>query len=263
MDTPGPMARTVADCALVDSVVTGDGDGLENVPLSELRLGVPRPHFWADLEPEMRSAGEDVLALLRGHGVTLVECDVRAVAELSAASVDVALVELIPAVRSFLLDHGLPFEPSRFLDLVRSPDVRALLEPLLTGSPVDRAVYEHAVGVVRPQLRRAYADCFARGRLDAIVFPTTPLAAAPLGEDESVILNDRRVPTFPTFIRNTSPSAFAGLPGISLPMRPTEGGLPQGIELDGLVNSDRRLLGIASAVEAVLNERAGRVSSRP
>ena len=252
MDTAGPMARTVADCALLDAVVSSDDQELRDVPLASLRIGVPRKHFWHDLDAEMLSAGEEVLTLLRQHGVTLVECDVAGVAELSAGSKQVALFELLPAVKEYFRIHGLPFEPQEFLSLVGSPDVRATFELLMTNSPVTQASYEHAINVLRPGLQYAYASCFSDHRLDAILFPTTPLAATLIGEDETVTLNGRQAPTFPTFVRNTSPSAFAGLPGISLPMRRTKAGLPQGIELDGAFGSDRHLLAVANSVEAML-----------
>jgi mandelamide amidase len=61
-----------------------------------------------------------------------------------------------------------------------------------------------------------------------------------------------RVPTFPTFIRNTSPGSVAGIPGISLAAVMTRAGLPLGLELDGPEGSDAELLAIARAVEAVL-----------
>ena len=52
--------------------------------------------------------------------------------------------------------------------------------------------------------------------------------------------------------RNTVPSERAGLPGITLPLGVSAGGLPFGIELDGEHGSDRRLLGIARRVEGIL-----------
>ena len=60
------------------------------------------------------------------------------------------------------------------------------------------------------------------------------------------------MPTFFTFIRNTSPGSVAGIPGISLPAAVTASGLPLGLELDGPAGSDAHLLAIAAAVEAVL-----------
>ena len=67
------------------------------------------------------------------------------------------------------------------------------------------------------------------------------------------------MPTFATFIRNTDPSSNAGVPGISLPagfiarQGSDSAPLPVGVELDGPTGSDRRLLAIAAAVEAVLS----------
>jgi mandelamide amidase len=101
-------------------------------------------------------------------------------------------------------------------------------------------------------LQTAYRDHFKRHDVVALVFPTTPLPAAPIGEDETVELNGTRVPTFPTFIHNASPGSVAGIPGISLPAAMTRAGLPLGIELDGPEASDARLLAVARAVEAIL-----------
>ena len=56
-DTPGPMTRSVADCALMDGVVTGGPTEVAPAQLKGLRIGVPRKHFWEDLDPELsRSA---------------------------------------------------------------------------------------------------------------------------------------------------------------------------------------------------------------
>ena len=58
--------------------------------------------------------------------------------------------------------------------------------------------------------------------------------------------------TFATFIRNTDPGSNAGIPGLSLPAGLTSSGLPVGLELDGPVGSDARLLGIGLAIESLL-----------
>jgi Asp-tRNA(Asn)/Glu-tRNA(Gln) amidotransferase A subunit family amidase len=66
-----------------------------------------------------------------------------------------------------------------------------------------------------------------------------------------VELNGQRVPTFPTFIRNTDPGSNAAIPGISLPSGLSPDCLPLGMELDGPAQSDDRLLAIAAAIETV------------
>ena len=98
---------------------------------------------------------------------------------------------------------------------------------------------------------KAYDDYFTKNKVAAIVFPTTPLPAAPIGDDQETTLDGKKVPTFGIFIRNTDPGSNAGLPGLSLPIGLTKNGLPVGLELDGPGGSDRELLAIGLAAEKV------------
>src|SRR5206468_7737138 len=52
-DTAGPMARNVADCLLLDGVITDGATEVAPARLSGLRLGVPRGHFWENLDAEL------------------------------------------------------------------------------------------------------------------------------------------------------------------------------------------------------------------
>ncbi len=83
------------------------------------------------------------------------------------------------------------------------------------------------------------------------MFPTTPLPAGPIGQDDTVELNGRQVSTLLTYIRHTDPGSNAGIPGVSVPIGLTSDRLPVGLELDGPAGGDRRLLAIAKAVEGV------------
>ena len=53
-------------------------------------------------------------------------------------------------------------------------------------------------------------------------------------------------------IRNTDPGSNAGLPGLSLYAGMTPAGLPVGLEIDGPVGSDAKLLAVGLAIEALL-----------
>jgi indoleacetamide hydrolase len=251
-DTAGPMTRSVADCELLDAVVTGSSPGAA-VSLKGLRLGVPRAHFWTPLDAEVARLMQGVLAALKEAGAVLVEADIAEVGRLdNEAGFPIALYETVADLDAYLAGHGSPMRYAELVAQCASPDVAGLLQSLHGAGAIPAAAYRHALDVQRPQLQAAYRDHFARHDLAALVFPTTPLAAAPIGDDETVALNGERVPTFPTFIRNTSPGSVAGVPGISLPAALTGAGLPLGIELDGPAGSDARLLAIARAVEAVL-----------
>ncbi len=251
-DTAGPMTRSVADCVLLDAVVTGSSAGTA-VSLKGLRLGVPRAHFWAPLDAEVARLMEDVLAALREADAVLVEADIPDVGRLdNEAGFPIALYETVVDLDAYLAGHGLPMRYAELVAQCASPDVAGLLQSLHGAGAISEAAYRHALTVQRPQLQAAYRDHFKRHGVAAVVFPTTPLAAAPIGDDETVLLNGERVPTFPTFIRNSSPGSVAGIPGISLPAALTQAGLPVGFELDGPEGSDARLLAIAQAVEAIL-----------
>jgi mandelamide amidase len=136
---------------------------------------------------------------------------------------------------------------------VASPDVRGALE-VAAGGSVTEEVYRQNLAV-RERLRAAYAAALrpADGeRLDALVYPTTPLPAPPLGDDETTELNGRQVPTFLTTIRNTGPGSTAGMPSITLPAGATAAGLPIGVSLEALPGEDGALLAAAARVERVL-----------
>jgi mandelamide amidase len=115
---------------------------------------------------------------------------------------------------------------------------------------IPQKVYLEALAA-RPALQKLYADTFKKHSIAALAFPTTPLPAAPIGDDEKTKLNGADVPTFFTFIQNTDPGSNAGVPGLTVPIGRSAAGLPIGLELDGPAGSDRRLLGIGLALEAL------------
>src|SRR5438552_9046164 len=87
----------------------------------------------------------------------------------------------------------------------------------------------------------------AAAALGALVLATTPSVAVPQGPAASSF------ETFVRFIRNTDPGSNAGMPGLTIPagLGPTTG-LPVGVSLDGLPDSDERLLAVGLAIEQVL-----------
>ncbi len=251
-DTAGPMTRCVADCALLDQVITGSAM-LPAAKLKGLRLGVPRGHFWEGLDAEVAKLMEGVLSTLKSEGVVLIEADIPDAARLdNAAGFPIALFETIVDLDAYLAAHGSELRYADVVAQVASPDVKGILQSLLGVGAIPEAAYRVAMEVQRPALQAAYRQYFNRHDVAAVLFPTTPLPAARIGEDETVQLNGVPVPTFPTFIRNCSPGSVAGIPGISVPAALTKAGLPLGIELDGPAGSDPNLLAIAQVVEAVL-----------
>jgi mandelamide amidase len=105
-------------------------------------------------------------------------------------------------------------------------------------------------------LQKKMAAYYKDNKLDAMLFPTTPLAAEPIdavnGSSKVSINGGEPADTFGTYIRNADPSSNAGNPGLSIPAGLTATGLPVGIEIDGPLGSDRRLLALGLAMEKVL-----------
>ena len=252
-DTAGPLARSVADLALLDSVLTGDA-APRPVPaasLRGLRLGVAAEYHWSDLAPGVQARADQALAVLRDAGVELVPVDLPGLAALDGeVSFVVALYEFVRDMTAYLHDRsrGIGFEA--LIAGIGSPDVKAIAAPLIAGGAVPHEAYVQALEA-RKRLQALFAQAFASAGVQAMVFPTTPLTAARIGEDETVLHNGVASPTFGTFIRNTDPGSNASLPGLSLPIGLADG-LPVGLGLDGPIGSDRMLLGIGAAIEAVL-----------
>src|SRR4030095_4834132 len=97
-----PMAQTVADVALLDSVVTG-----RPLPapasLAGVKLGVYRAYFFKDLDPDTRAVTEAALTKLRGAGATIVEVDMTDLQKLhSEDSFPVAFYEAYDDLKTYL-----------------------------------------------------------------------------------------------------------------------------------------------------------------
>ena len=137
---------------------------------------------------------------------------------------------------------------------IASPDVKGAFGAITADA--FGAAYQDAITVQRPALQKMYEDYFRDNNLDGILFPTTVAPAPPIdavkGSGEMSINGGAPVPTFDTMIRNTDPGSNAGIPGLSLFAGMTPGGLPVGLEIDGPVGSDVKLLGLGLSIEAIL-----------
>ena len=262
-DTAGPICRSVDDAALIDAVIAGESDGLAELSPGQVRIGIPRRYFLAELDPEVREIFEARVGDLEAAGWGLEEVDIDEVRRPEDGfGFVIAVYETRDALRAYLREFA-PGGPSleELVGQVASPDVKGLVSGLLEPGFEDMAEpYRDAMENGRPRLQESYAACFAGNRLDAVLFPTTILPAAPIGDDETTALNGQQTPVFTAFIRNTDPGSLAGIPGISVPAGRTRAGLPVGLELDGPAGSDRHLLAVAALLEAAMPEipRPGR-----
>jgi len=251
-DTAGPMARTVEDLALLDGVIAGAKGKVAAAKLKGLRVGVHKAYFFKGLDAETEKLTLAALDKLKAAGAEIVEVDMPGLADLNnKVSFPVALFEANVDLAKYLKKFGIPLDVKGVAAQIKSPDVKGVFDGMVVpGAPkaMPPAAYKAALAT-RPKLQKLYADTFRKNRIAALAFPTTPLPAAPIGDDEKTKLNGQDVPTFPTFIQNTDPGSNAGIPGMSVPIGRTQGGLPLGLGLDGPAGSDRKLLAIGLALE--------------
>jgi mandelamide amidase len=217
-----------------------------------MRIGVHRAYFFKGLDTETEKLTLAALDKMKAAGAEIVEVEMPALAELNnKISFPVALFEANVDLARYLKKYRIALDVKGVAAQIKSPDVKAVFDGMIVpGAPkaMPPEAYKAALAT-RPALQQLYSETFAKNKIVALAFPTTPLPAAPIGDDATTKLNGQDVPTFPTFIQNTDPGSNAGIPGITVPIGRTAAGLPVGLELDGPAGSDRRLLSIALALE--------------
>jgi len=256
-DTAGPMARTVEDLVLLDNVITGSKGELAPASLKGLRVGVEKAYYFKGLDSETEKLTLAALDKLKGAGAEIVEVSMPGLADLNnKVSFPVALYEANVDLAKYLKKFGIPLDVKGVAAQIKSPDVRGVFDAMVVpGAPkaMPTEAYKAALAT-RPQLQKLYADTFAKNKIAVLAFATTPLPAAPIGDDQTTKLNGKDVPTFPTFIQNTDPGSNAGIPGLSVPIGRTQAGLPLGLAMDGPAGSDRELLAIGLALEKLFGQ---------
>lgn len=254
-DTAGPMARNVADIALLDSLMAG-GEVLLPKPARTIRLGIA-PWFWQALDEEVSQQAHAALARLRDAGITLVAVEMPGLeAANAAASFPVVMYEGKHDLINYLQAHVTGLSLEDVVQHIASPDVRAIFEhgivpeliPDKNGNPVPLPpLYQEAISQGIGRLLAIYEQTFRDHQLDGLIFPTSPVVA-PLANDE-VSSGEN----FARLIRNVDPGSNARLPGLTLPVGlGATSGLPVGIEIDGLPGSDAQILAIGATLERIL-----------
>lgn len=254
-DTPGPLTRSVADAALIDGVIADGPLQVAPASIKGLRLGVEQGLFWKNIDTEVARVCENALKRLVGEGAEIVTVSMPRLGEFIRAAFPIALYETPRALTAYLKSHVPHVTLEDLVAAIASPDVKEIFDQLMRagGTVVSEEDYHEAMSVHRPALQALYAATFEKHRLDALVFPATPLPAQPIAaSDVFVSLNGRNVPTFQTFVRSMTPCTIAGVPSVTLPAGLTSAGLPVGLNFDGRRNGDRDLLAVAAAVEAIL-----------
>jgi aspartyl-tRNA(Asn)/glutamyl-tRNA(Gln) amidotransferase subunit A len=241
LDHVGPLAATVSDAALVLQAIAGYDPldvGSADVPVADyvsglgdravnLRVGIPRAHFYDDLDSEVQAAMEKAIAVI----ATLV-------AEVREVQIEVSSDRTVQAAESFAY-HAEHVE--------RTPELYQpeTLRRIRTGENISAADYIQRRRELEGERRRAH-EFFAE--VDLLVTPTMPIPApaiADLKKDPSALR-----PAELMLLRNTRPFNVWGLPAISVPCGFTKSGLPIGMQIAGPHWREDLVLKLAHAFES-------------
>jgi aspartyl-tRNA(Asn)/glutamyl-tRNA(Gln) amidotransferase subunit A len=236
LDSIGPLAPTVACCAVVDAVLAGEPSlALPPFPLEAVRLAVPQTMVLDGLAPEVARAFEAARAALRKAGARIVDVPLRELDELRAINAKGG----IPAAESWAIHRALIAKAQVMYD------PRVLIR-ILRGKEQEAADYIDLVHARANFIARVAA---ITAPYDALVMPTTPVTAPRLAELEP---DDAYRQVNMLVLRNPSIANFLDCCSISLPCH-RAGDAPVGLMLFGAHGADRRLLSIAAAVEQVVS----------
>lgn len=252
LDSVGPMARCVADAALVFEAIAGP-DGADPVTLGQpevdvvrrlngnvrgMRVGLVRNPFFDGADGEVVAAVEKTASVLEGLGAWVGEMDFpEARAEMDEelagrGSMLVMPVEGFASQRDFLRQHGAQMDGR----------IRERLEKGAAISAVDYAAALQQCAAMRQSAVATLSD------VDAVVCPTMltpPPRIADVGSAPARL--------------TTRLVNFLGLCAISLPCGWTSKGLPIGLQLIGKPFDEVSILRLAHAYE----QAAGWFGRRP
>ena len=239
LDSAGPIARTVADCVLLDRILSADtGAADAPVPLRGLRFAVPKTVFLDDLSAAVASAFAEALSRLSTAGATIVELPMAELAQAATVSSRGSLVsaEAFAWHRPWIKDRADKYD-------------RRVVTRIRPGGTMTAADYIDLL-----QLRQRFIraiDTAATG-YDAMLMPTTPETAPTIAEtskdDDSYFHFNHRM------LRNTSiVNAFDGC-ALSIPCH-DPGSAPVGLMITGTQNADHRILAIGLAVEEIVRKQ--------
>ena len=235
LDSIGPLANSVEDCAIVDAVFAAEAISVPDpMPLTGLRLAVPRHFVMDDLDSVVAKAFERALKALAAKGVKIDHIDLAELNELPA----------INAKGGFAASEAYAWH--RSLIARRHNDYDQLVAPrILRGKDMSAADYIDLLGRRADLCRRVSA---ITSNYDAVAMPTCAIVAPTLDE---VATADGFTKKNMLLLRNTTVGNFLDRCGISLPCH-AAGELPVGFMLMGEAMADKRVLAMARSVAPVV-----------
>lgn len=235
LDSIGPIAPSVACCALLDAVMAGETpEAPLSVELRGLRLAVPTTVALDDLDAPVAAAFGKALSLLSRAGAQVSETPLPAFARLASinAKGGYTAAEAWAWHREAIERSPAHYDPRVLSRILRGKDMSAAdLLDLMRARTAWIAEVETAVA-----------------GFDAVVMPTVPLVAPAIAE--LVASDDAYFRANGLMLRNPGLINFLDGCALSLPCH-EPGSAPVGLMIAGTAMRDRRILAIGRAVESL------------
>jgi aspartyl-tRNA(Asn)/glutamyl-tRNA(Gln) amidotransferase subunit A len=233
LDSIGPLARSVADCAKADAVLAGDDfSPLTPATLAGLRVGVAEGQPLENLDDIVATAFAAAIHQLERAGVRLVREKLSLLDGMAAVDAKGGIIgaEASAVHRERIARRGGDIDGN----------VRARIE---RGGAITAADY---INMMRERSRLVRAMAAMLEPLDVLAMPTIPIVAPTIAEvaDQKTFAARNAVVR-----RNTVIGNFFDLCAVSLPHSAP---LPVGLMLLARNGDDRKLLRIAAAVMELL-----------
>lgn len=234
LDSIGPIARSVADCANSDAVMSGDQTELPRLTLRDVRAGFVQGYPSENLDSIVGKAFPQALGKLMPHWKAAADVTVDALEILHGAN---ARGGIAPP-EAYSIHRELLAESADAID----PNVRFRLERAAMVSAADyiQSLQDRQRGIA------ALDEMFSQ--YDVLVMPTVRMVAPKL---EEVRTAENFTKKNVEALLNTSIWNFFDTCAISLPIN-LGNELPCGLMLVGRHGQDKALLAIAAAVGAQL-----------
>lgn len=274
LDTPGPIARTVDDAALLLSVMAGhdakDSTSANvktdiSVPLQpvlgdgrKLRVGVIKEFADVKISDDMKNLFEKRVADLKSIGAEIVEVSIPNILDALAAYYVIAPAEASSNLARYDgVRYGLRVEGSDIYDTYKKTRAAGFGDEvkrrLVIGAAVLSSSSYEVYFMQAARVRRMIADSFNRAfeQCDLIVCPSGAGTALPLDSD----LTPLEYYALDLF---TVAMNLAGVPAVSVPCGLASNNLPLGMQVVGKMFDDVRVLQLAKHIEQFAN-----VDNRP
>jgi len=235
LDTLGLITRTAADAATVFSATTGTAIPKPLSSLEGIRLGVPRNHFFDNLDTEVREGFEVAASRLKMSGATLEPMELPEAKE----AVDV-FAHLVP--HDFINTLG----RKRF-SAGRSELDPVALERLLPG--LDLSEQRVVESRQRLQALQQSSSKLLQG-LDGFITPTTPLLPVPLSSLKTV---EQASAFTARVLQNSRPANLYNFCAASLPIRHLTHSIPIGLQVHCAAKNEAYLLSLCQSMEQMLS----------